>query len=102
MVSALGHIALEAVIIVTSFVMLCVRIYLNVRTPGGRVKALIISDWLIISAQVMGTSFLIYQIWKNITLMNSNDPFLILSPSQLKVCYIMLGSRGKANTECLS
>ena len=55
MFSAVGHIALEAIIIVTSLVMLSIRIYLNVRTPGGRVRALIISDWLIISAQVMGT-----------------------------------------------
>lgn len=47
-------------------------------------KTLIISDWLIISAQVMGTLFLVYHIWKNITLMKSKDPFVIVSPRQLK------------------
>jgi len=101
MFSTVGHIAFEAVIIVTSISMLCLRIYLNVRTPGGRVKALIISDWLIISAQVIGTLFLVYQIWRNIMLMRSHDPFLILSPGQLKVCYFMLSSPGKVSIQCL-
>jgi len=101
MVSAVGHIALEAVIIITSLTMLFIRIYLNIRTPGGRVKALIISDWLMVSAQVMGTLFLISQIWKNIILMESNDPFLFLSPAQLKVRYSLLSSRGKVSTQCL-
>lgn len=95
MFSAVGHIALEAIIIVTSLVMLSIRIYLNVRTPGGRVRALIISDWLIISAQVMGTSFLMYQIWKNVVAMKSNNPLLILSPWQLKVRYCTLNSKAR-------
>ena len=85
-ISTPGHIALEAVIIVSSFFILCLRIYLNLRTPGGRVKALVISDWLLISAQAIGTIFLGYQIWKNVMLMRSNNPFqMMVSEGQLKV-----------------
>lgn len=84
-ISAPGHIALEVVIILTSFSFLCLRLYLNIRTPGGRVKALVVSDWLLISASAIGVFFMVYLIWKNVMLMNSDDPLLIVSEGQLKV-----------------